>query len=79
MAEYKDDTDMMGEVHNWVKMLASIDSGIKVTKHFVMLRNLAETLDNAALQEDLLKTVKDQVSMLNLEIKKMYDISLCTF
>ena len=59
---------MMAEVRNWVKMLASIN--VIMTECFVMLKNFVEKLDDAAVQEDLLKTAKDQVCMLNLEIKK---------
>ena len=65
---YKDDTIMMVEVRNWVKMLASINK--KMTERFVMLKNFIEKLDGAAVQENLLKTAKDQVCMLNLGIKK---------
>lgn len=64
---------MMVEVRSWVKMLASINSSTinkKMTERFVMLKNFVEKLDGAAVQENLLKTAKDQVCMLNLEIKK---------
>lgn len=69
IAVYKDDTIMMAEVRNWVKMLASIN--VIMTERFVMLKNFVEKLDDAAVQEDLLKTAKDQVCMLNLEIKNV--------
>lgn len=61
VAEYKDDKDIMRELLCWMKMLASVKSGANVTERFVMLNTLARNLGDVALQEVLLKTVKDQV------------------
>lgn len=61
VAKYKDDKDIMRELLCWMKMLASVKSGANVTERFVMLNTLARNLGDDALQEVLLKTVKDQV------------------
>lgn len=49
-----------------MKMLASVNSSTGVTERYVMLKTSAEKVVDAVLQGDMLKTVKDEVSMLKL-------------
>lgn len=65
IAKYKGDTNIMGEVLEWVAMLATINSGKGVIERFDLLRKLAEKVDDARLQREMLKTVEERVSMLN--------------
>lgn len=66
MAEYKDDRNITKELLQWMKMLASVKSGTRVTERFVMLRTSAEKVVDSGLQGEMLKTVQKQVRMLNL-------------
>ena len=63
---YKDDLNIRRELLQWMKMLASVNSSTGVTERFVMLKTSAEKVVDAVLQGDMLKTVKDEVSMLKL-------------
>ena len=59
--QYKDDRDMKTELLMWMRMLASVKSGVKVTEHFVMLKKFLENM--VGVQEEMLKTVKEQVML----------------
>lgn len=57
---------MKRELDMWMRMLASVKSGANVTERFVVLKTFLENMVGAALQEEMLKTVKDQVTLQNL-------------
>ena len=54
---------MKRELLMWMRMLAGVKSGVQVTEHFVMLKKFLENIVGAALQEEMLKTVKEQVML----------------
>ena len=66
IALYKDDLKIRRELLQWMKMLASVDSSTGVTERFVMLRTFAEKMVDVDPQGEMLNTVTNEVSMLNL-------------
>lgn len=56
---------MRSELLLWMRMLAGVKSGTKVTERFAMLKKFSENMVDAAQQEEMLKTVKEQVTLQN--------------
>ena len=57
---------MKRELLAWMRMLASVKSGANVTEQFVMLKKFLENMFGAALQDEMLKAVKEQVTLQSL-------------
>lgn len=59
---YKDDADMMKEMHRWMEMLASFSSAKGVPERFAQLNALAKRMGDAATQEKMSAAVAGQVT-----------------
>lgn len=58
---YKDDTIMMTELHQWMKVWAKFNLATEAAERFFMLKTLAEKMVDVTVQGEMLTSVREQV------------------
>ena len=58
---YKDDTIMMTELHQWMKVWAKFNSATEAAERFCRLKTLTEKMVDVTVQGEMLTSVRDQV------------------